>query len=1142
MQQEKKYLKCILNSDDADFSVGQDEIVNGENVRFGSTDAGVINTIESVGSTILKSSFQPSVSTVVIGSADDTANNRIIYFVADLYGNDDKILCYSLDDEVIYTVLLNSQVTGGLNFDKNSVIHSSRVVNGLLFWTDFLNQPRRININAGINLNQPATFSTVDPYTDPLTAEAITIIRKPPVYPVTFSKITDPGIDTNQVRDNAFRFTYQYEYRDGEISTLAPHSLLAPYNFPPETFNSIDISIPLGEIPDQDVQIINVIVIYVEGNQGFVIKKWDKRNASEAAEIAAHVAGTAALSFDFANDEVGEAVDAIALAKLFDTVPLLSETLEQATNRVFLGRNLIGYNTPIATSLSAQIVSQGSAVQGNWYAIRVDYKELNFEMGCIDAGLTQTYYFPYFPIAVDGTHPAGFYDLTADPLFYRGETPPVLPSTIAITNFTWIGTNPSGDVFSHIATYDSAHISFIICGRTFLDSTPGDVVETSGGGVSTNVNVLKSDSPYRLGKVFYDQYLRQCGVVRGPKITTPDRTYGDPIYNYGIQWTLGAGVQAGEIPDWAHYYSIVSTNGLRTSFFMQARAGDIVYATKDSSGNYLFTSTTYADSNAGVALKLDLLVGIGMGYSFQEGDILKVYTQASAIIYSLAVLAQSGEWVIGELANLGSLASTDAFFEIYTPRPQTAAELYYEIGAIYPVNNPTTDLRSYSVTSAFLPGDVYLLTRGTSPSDYVTENMSPNTTLWRNWFTNTGRSQFIDRIGQRFKQTSVKWSNTFIPGTITNGLSTFDALDEKILPGEMGPLRKLQITSKVNDEQGAVMLGICEDETASMYLGETQLVGSSANAFVAQSTGVIGTVNILKGSFGTINPESVTEFRGNCYWADLSNGKIIQYSASGLFPISNYKMTRYWKLFSDQFISMTQEQIEDLGNRPFIFTTVDPHHWEVLVSVPKLLNVPPKGTLPDYPFINYYFDIWDGQAKTHKFKLDAEPNHWQAPMKFCSEGFIAIQNKLFSFKNGQLYQHNSLTSQCEFYGVQEKARIMCLSNMFPEVPKSYNNMTVQANMKPAFVYLYNDYPYQQSSDLIESDFRSLEGVFYSSIYRNKLIPTSTGYNINGLLTGEKMRAESLKIMLEFDVSQKQLEFKFINIGFSVSSGHTTIKQ
>jgi hypothetical protein len=568
------------------------------------------------------------------------------------------------------------------------------------------------------------------------------------------------------------------------------------------------------------------------------------------------------------------------------------------------------------------------------------------------------------------------------------------------------------------------------------------------------------------------------------------------------------------------------------------------YVTRNDDGTYVYTATTYNADRYAVGVDISSLVNIGMGYVFTDGDIMKLFFASNPPADTeVSIIGQDGKWLLVQVKDFGTLgASVKPLFEIYTPYKPSLSEAYYEVGQIYPVLNPTTSSRNYSTVGGVLNGDIFILTRGVTGSEYFTENMSPNDKFWRNWYTDIGWPNFLDKIGQQLKTNSISWSNVYIQGTKSNGLSTFDALDEKSLPLECGPLRKLQLTSKINNEQGVVMLGVCEDETASMYLGETQLLDTTGNAFVAQSTGVIGTINILKGSFGTINPESVIEFRGNCYWIDMGNGKVIQYSANGLFPISNYKMTRYWKLFSDQFMSMTQQEIEDLGNRPFIFTTVDPHHWELLISVPKLLSVSPKGTLPDYPFIDYPFDIWDGKSKTHKFKLDAEPNHWQAPMKFCSEGFITIQNKLFSFKNGQLYQHNSITSQCEFYGVQERAKIMCLSNSLPQVPKSYNNMTVQANMKPVFTYLYNDYPYQQSSDLIADDYKDREGVFYSPIYRNKLIPTATGYNINGLLTGEKMRAESLKIMLEFDVSEKQLEFRFLDIGFSISSGHTTLNK
>lgn len=1136
MLYEKKYFgNGQGNFDDVDFMLLPNQWVNLENARVGSTDKGVIGTVESIGSNVLLSSIQPSVTFVQIGSVADPANRRFFYFLKDLYGPWDKIICYDEDAGVFYNVLFSVQVTGGLNFSKDKVIHSGIVVNGLLYWTDFLNQPRRLNIESAINMNHPGTFPGVNPYFPPLTAESITIIRKPPVFTLDLEKFNDPDIEANQIKNNAFRFAYFYTYKEGEISTISPHSEIANYNYPADNFNSIHVSVPFAESPDQDVLIVSIVVIYVDTNTGFVIKTWDKSNPAQAIEIANHVNFITQLSFDFSNDAVGEAISSAALAKPFDSVPLLSETLEQGTNRLFLGRNLIGYNTPTATSLDAEIVSQGSAVQGNWYEIRVDYGELDMDSNCLP-GITQTWYLAYFPIDIDGTHPAGFYDITVSPL----SIVPPLPGTISIASYTWVGTTPSGDVFTYIATYDGLHIPFIICSRAFLDATSSDPVETTGSGLNTNVSVLKSDSPYRLGIVFYDRYLRQAGVVAGPKITTPDRDYDDPLLNYGIQWTLDAGPQPDEIPDWAYYYSVVSTKSLRTSFFVQARAGDIVYVTKDSSGNYVFTSTTYADTNFGIGLKLDLLSGIGMGYSYQAGDIVKVYIDGSSTIYTLAVLDQSGEWVIGELADLGSLASTNAFFEIYTPSAQAAAELYYELGTIYNIMEPTTTARSYTITSNFLPGDVYLLTRGSSPNDYVTENMSPNTTLWRNWFTNAGRPQSVVRQGQRFKQTSVKWSNTFVPGTVTNGLSSFDALDEKILPGEMGPLRKLQITSKVNNELGAVMLGICEQETASMYLGEQQLVGSAANAFIAQASEVIGTVNVLKGSFGTISPESVTEFRGNVYWVDLLNGKVIQYSLNGLFPISNYKMTRYWKLFSDQFLSMTAGQIEALGSRPFIFTTVDPHHWELLVTVPKLLATPPMGYLPDSPYTSYVypFDIWDGQAKTLVYKINAEPNFWMGAYSQTPEGWVTIQNKLYSFKYGQLYVHNQTSTYCNFYGVQYKSRLMGICNQEPERVKVYDNICVEANMLPTLTYFMSLLPYTQVSNLQDFDYENKESILYCQIYRNILTPTATGLQPNGLVTGERMRTYAFRFMLEFTVSTFPVELRYVNFGYQLSLGHS----
>jgi hypothetical protein len=416
--------------------------------------------------------------------------------------------------------------------------------------------------------------------------------------------------------------------------------------------------------------------------------------------------------------------------------------------------------------------------------------------------------------------------------------------------------------------------------------------------------------------------------------------------------------------------------------------------------------------------------------------------------------------------------------------------------------------------------------------------MSPNDLFWQIWYNDGGKPNFVTKLGQVNKINFISYSNTFIPGTSINGLSTFEALSERDIPEDCGAIQKLILTSKVQGEQGSVMLCICTVETTSLYLGETQILDSTGSTqFFASSTGVIGTINILKGSFGTLNPESVCQYRGNVFWLDAANGRYIQYSSNGLFPISDYKMTRFWKLWCKQYMSMTAAQIEALGGRPFVYSIVDPAHNELLVSIPKLSNTSPKGYLPDYPSTIYPFDILDFQGKAIVYNLDAEPNHWQGSYSFNPEGFVTLQNKLYSFKNGGLYEHNQTTSTNEFYGVQYKSKIMGVSNMQPDIPKVYNNVAVQSNLCPTFVYFYNQYPYQQASDLVDFDFTQLEGIWYATLYRNKLVPNATGFTSDGLLTAEKMRGVTMAIMLEFTVASIFLELKFLDIGFTISRGH-----
>lgn len=1160
------------NFDDADFIVGENEWVNMENCRVGSTDKGVVGTVEGIGSTVLKSTAQPSVTNIVIGSAEDIANRIFCYFVKNTTGTSDKILAYNLDNETVYTVLLSSQVLGGLNFDKDYLIHSARIVNGLLYWTDNLNQPRRINIKAAINLNHPGTYSGVTAYTSPLNSESITIIRRPPDYPLEFSKVTDGSITSNQIKNNAFRFTYQYLYRDGEMSTLAMHSELANYNATSDTYNAIDISVQLAEQIDQDVQEVQMIAIYVEDSKAFVIKSWNKNNATEAAQIADHNAGITALQYRFYANSVEESVATSIVDKKFDVVPLKSATLEQAKNRIMLGNNLLGYDTPTSTSLSLSL-SMGTGTKrlksdATYKAGNVFYDKYMRQTGVVYASTLSIPDREYsetspYPIGFDWTLPSGAQpgEIPDTAYFYS----PVVSLCLRTRFFEQLrGRNSAyatkdtdGNYVINKSTYSSNHAACAFDISTLTSFAMGYVFDAASGDI---VKIYIGSSVYSLAIIgqqgdFILTELQDLGTLNAGtlflfEIYTPYIPQGEePYFEQGaIYPILNPGTSSREYGTTSGFIEgdvyIVQRTGINRVHYGrgpgdqrnddQAATIGAVFLSEDAADPDFTPGTSPIGGLAGFNIATNMTRYIlwnngGSALNIEISGVIKVMPDSNRT-WSIYVADNDNN-------RTGLIAATQ--LSAYEESEHVFNNVAVTLGA----GDRLFIFHDMSVANSIYYRDVNLtITLPSTSITYNVEAMNINDKFYRNWFTNAGRQQVVVRQGQVRKTTSIRWSNTFIQGTLTNGLSSFEALNEEILDTELGPLRKLQVTSKVNNELGVVMLGICEAETASMYLGEVQLLGSTGNSDIATIANVIGTVNVLKGSFGTINPESVIEFRGNVFWVDVYNGKVVQYSANGLFPISEYKMTRFWKLFCQQYLATSTATIESYGSRPYIFTTVDPHHWELLITVPQVLAAPPKGYLPDYQDITYPFDIWDGQAKTLVYKLNKEPNFWQGSYRIVPESWVAIQNKVFSFKYGQLYEHNSTASYNVFYGVEAKPRIMFVLNQAPNRPKVPNNISIDGNTVPLFTYFMCETPYTQSSDLADFDYRNLEGILYSIIYRNKLIPTSAGLSTNGLLTGEKLRSTVIKVYLEFQSSTNALEVRFVDVGMQLSTGHTTTIQ
>jgi hypothetical protein len=1118
-QEIKKFFDNGIDADSAEHLVPPNSFISGQNVRIGgSTDLGGVGYIESILENTEKFHTVASTGTnTTIGFAADDENGWIAKFNhndAGWHG----IFLYVIESDTWYTMLLDQDVTDGLNFEVNELIHSARIENGCLYWVNgLINEPRRIDIRAAVNLYTPGTFSGVDAYTSPIAQSVIRWIRRQPGLPLSGTKSEASAYINNFIKDDGFWFSYRYIYRNYEVSTLSAWSLLFNYNQADETYNYINLEVPFEETIEQDVLQVDLVVKYASSGKSFIVKSWNREVAADEADIDAHNAGSTELYYDFANDITGIALDDAYAVKPYDSLPIYAQTIEIARNRAFMLNYTLGYDTPLTSSLVAGAqIEDDATLTGQW--ILIEY----------NSGASQHYFLDLGSL--------GYYDATIQP------SPPPYPSTYAYGNMTLVAIGPA-----NFALYILANYTFWINGIQSV----GEYAEITGGppvpGISGDT-VFKSGATYLTSVSFFDHSGRKCGITTPPvKVNIPERDYGTVSYATGINWSLSNVSATTEIPDWAYYYSVNITKCLTTRFFLTARAKNITYATKDADGEYVFNTTGFDITNNGVAVDFTLLNGYGMGYTFTEGDLIKVYIDGDPL-YTLAIIGQEGVWLICELQNLGTLGNlatpkTDVLFEIFTPYKPSTSEPHYEVAQIYTITDPTTVSRVYSEVAGTILGDVTLLTREDGAADeYLTENMSPSDKFYTRWNTYAGRPNFVDTIGQQVKTNDIAYSDRLIAGTKTNGLSTFEALNTKDIPLECGDGTKLQVADKIS-EQGNIMLAICANETVSLYLSEAQLLGSSGNAFLAQSSDVIGTVNVLQGSFGSLNPESVVVLRGRVFFYSLIKGCFVAYSNNGLFPVSNYGLRRVAHLFSQAYAALSQSEIEDLGSRPFVFGGVDPYHLEVYWSIPATTATPPKGYLEDYvspdePVI-YPYDIYDGTAKVLVFKPNQD--RWAAPHSYETEYFIDIRDFLFSAKNGSMYQHNYDNGTDEtygkWYGTEVTSDIGFIVNEEPNIVKQFVTLSVEGNMQPSWTHQRCELPFVQSADLVD-EWIDREGVLYSQINRDRLSPNVTGTFDEKAYTGDVMRGQWLKVYARF-TTRELLQIRFFNVGFSPSLGHKT---
>jgi len=343
-----------MNKDLDERFIKDGEYIDALNIRIGSTelgaatnsDLGSIGAIENTkGNTSLTNIQYVSSDAKCIGAYEDSTNETIYWFVTST--DADLVLSYNVNTSFTEYHLISLSSNPILNFDSKYLINGINKIDDLLFWTDNLNPPRRINVTK--------TYTNFDD-------SDISVIVAPPMSSPEVS-LYDSGGDENYVLEKFLSFSYRYKYDDGEYSALSQFSDIAfePRQFELDynnfenlgmtnSFNSIIIKFNTGPR-----QVVGIDICFKSSDSNIinVIEKFDKKKEEWLDNDPNQ-------SLVFTNRKIYTVLLESELLRLYDNVPRIAKAQTSIGNRIMYGNYVDGYDVG-EINYSLEVISKNAA-------------------------------------------------------------------------------------------------------------------------------------------------------------------------------------------------------------------------------------------------------------------------------------------------------------------------------------------------------------------------------------------------------------------------------------------------------------------------------------------------------------------------------------------------------------------------------------------------------------------------------------------------------------------------------------------------------------------------------------------------------------------------------------------------------------
>lgn len=285
---------------------------NAQNLRFHINEGndGVATNIK--GTLLVSDETSPGIVFKCVCAYFNADKNVVYYFLASPTGQYSKIVEYDIIADA--TVVIIEDDASILKFNYNSYITGINEINGLLIFSEWGNNPRRVNIE------RAKTYGLSG-----FTEEDIMIAVIPPHQKlrITLQNTISVTGQENFLEEKMIAFSFRYRYVDGEYSALAPFTNYAfepkdfNYNYTDQsnlsmlnTFNQVKIEFFTGGANVTEIQLV-----FKESNSNseFIIDDFNKEKLGYA--------DNAIETFLFDNSKTYRALPDTVLRSYFDNVP-----------------------------------------------------------------------------------------------------------------------------------------------------------------------------------------------------------------------------------------------------------------------------------------------------------------------------------------------------------------------------------------------------------------------------------------------------------------------------------------------------------------------------------------------------------------------------------------------------------------------------------------------------------------------------------------------------------------------------------------------------------------------------------------------------------------------------------------------------